>query len=109
MSSAKEDILARIRSSLEGVGPAPEPVRNYRRVSELTEEQTIDMLVGRLIDYKANVFFATPENISEVIAERLGEKSTYVVPEGWIRSGCPPIPPSVSTSPTPVAPSSPVA
>lgn len=40
------------------------------------------MLVGRLIDYKANVFFATPENISEVIAERLGEKSTYVVPEG---------------------------
>lgn len=82
MSSAKEDILARIRSSLEGVGPAPEPVRNYRRVSELTEDQTIDMLVGRLIDYKANVFFATPENISEVIAERLGEKSTYVVPEG---------------------------
>ena len=82
MSSAKEDILARIRSSLEGVGPAPEPVRNYRRVSELNEEQTIDMLVGRLIDYKANVFFATPENISEVIAERLGEKSTYVVPEG---------------------------
>ena len=82
MSSAKEDILARIRSSLEGVGPAPEPVRNYRRVSELTEEQTIDMLVGRLIDYKANVFFATLENISEVIAERLGEKSTYVVPEG---------------------------
>lgn len=82
MSSAKEDILARIRSSLEGVGPAPEPVRNYRRVSGLTEEQTIDMLVGRLIDYKANVFFATPENISEVIAERLGEKSTYVVPEG---------------------------
>ena len=90
MSSAKEDILARIRSSLEGVGPAPEPVRNYRRVSELTEEQTIDMLVGRLIDYKANVFFATPENISEVIAERLGEKSTYVVPEGldkkWLPS-----------------------
>ena len=82
MSSAKEDILARIRSSLEGVGPAPEPVRNYRRVSELTEDQTIDMLVGRLIDYKANVFFATPENISEVIAERLGEKATYVVPEG---------------------------
>ena len=82
MSSAKEDILARIRSSLADAPVAPEPVRNYRRVSELTEEQTIDMLVDRLIDYKANVFFANPENISEVIAERLGEKSTYVVPEG---------------------------
>ena len=108
MSSAKEDILARIRSSLEGVGPAPEPVRNYRRVSELTEEQTIDMLVGRLIDYKANVFFATPENISEVIAERVRSPPTWC-PRAWRRSGCPPIPPSVSTSPTPVAPSSPVA
>ena len=82
MSSAKEDILARIRSSLADAPVAPEPVRNYRRVSELTEEQTINMLVDRLIDYKANVFFANPENISEVIAERLGEKSTYVVPEG---------------------------
>ena len=74
MSSAKEDILARIRSSLADAPVAPEPVRNYRRVSELNEEQTIEMLVDRLIDYKANV--------SEVIAERLGEKSTYVVPEG---------------------------
>ena len=82
MSSAKEDILARIRSSLADAPVAPEPVRNYRRVSELTEEQTIDMLVDRLIDYKANVFHANKENISEVIAERLGEKSTYVVPEG---------------------------
>ena len=58
MSSAKEDILARIRSSLADAPVAPEPVRNYRRVSELNE------------------------NISEIIAERLGEKSTYVVPEG---------------------------
>ena len=82
MSSAKEDILARIRSSLADAPVAPEPVRNYRRVSELNEEQTIEMLVDRLIDYKANVFHANKENISEVIAERLGEKSTYVVPEG---------------------------
>ena len=56
MSSAKEDILARIRSSLADAPVAPEPVRNYRRVSELNEEQTIEMLVDRLIDYKANVF-----------------------------------------------------
>ena len=82
MSSAKEDILARIRSSLADAPVAPEPVRNYRRVSELNEEQTIEMLVDRLIDYKANVFHANKENISKVIAERLGEKSTYVVPEG---------------------------
>ena len=51
MSSAKEDILARIRSSLADAPVAPEPVRNYRRVSELNEEQTIEMLVDRLIVY----------------------------------------------------------
>ena len=33
MSSAKEDILARIRSSLADAPVAREPVRNYRRVS----------------------------------------------------------------------------
>ena len=50
MSSAKEDILARIRSSLAVAPVAPEPVGNYRRVSELNDEQTIEMLVDRLID-----------------------------------------------------------
>ena len=109
MSSAKEDILARIRSSLADAPVAPEPVRNYRRVSELNEEQTIEMLVDRLIDYKANVVHANKENISEIIAERLGEKSTYVVPEGLNMSGCRLTPLTASASPTPVAPSSPVA
>ena len=82
MSSAKEDILTRIRESLSDAPEAPTPVRNYRRVSELNREQTIEMLVDRLIDYKANVFNATESNIAEVIAERLGEKSRYVVPTG---------------------------
>ena len=75
MSSAKEDILTRIRESLSDAPEAPTPVRNYRRVSELNREQTIEMLVDRLIDYKANVFNATESNIAEVIAERLGENS----------------------------------
>ena len=82
MSSAKEDILTRIRESLSDAPEAPTPVRNYRRVSELNREQTIEMLVDRLIDYKANVFNATESNIAEVIAERLGENSRYVVPTG---------------------------
>lgn len=82
MSSAKEDILARIRTSLSDAPQAPEPVRNYRRVSNLSEQQTIEMLIDRLIDYKANVFEATEDTIAQVIAERLGETSRYVIPTG---------------------------
>lgn len=89
MSSAKEDILARIRTSLADAPVAPEPQRNYRRVSHLNQEQTIEMLVDRLIDYKANVFEATEANIADVIAERLGETSHYVVPVGLKRQWLP--------------------
>ena len=39
MSSAKEDILTRIRESLSDAPEAPTPVRNYRRVSELNRER----------------------------------------------------------------------
>ena len=47
------------------------------------------MLVDRLIDYKANVFEATEANIVDVIAERLGETSHYVVPVGLNRQWLP--------------------
>ncbi len=80
MSSAKEDILARIRTSLADAPVAPEPQRNYRRVSHLNQEQTIEMLVDRLVDYKANVFEATEANIADVIAERLGRPRTMWFP-----------------------------
>lgn len=59
---------------------APEPQRNYRRVSHLNQEQTIEMLVDRLVDYKANVFEATEANIADVIAERLGRPRTMWFP-----------------------------
>ncbi|MDO5749862.1 MAG: LUD domain-containing protein [Rothia sp. (in: high G+C Gram-positive bacteria)] len=82
MSDAKSVILGRIRSALSDGFTAPEPVRNYRRVSQISQEDTIEMLIDRLIDYKANVFQATEDTLASVIAERLGEKSTYVIPVG---------------------------
>ena len=68
-------------------------------MSELNREQTVEMLVDRLIDYKANVFNATESNIAEVIAERLGEKSRYVVPTGLNPEWLPRIPQPVCMSP----------
>lgn len=89
MATAKEDILDRIRASLADAPAAPEPVRAYRRVSQLDEQAKVEMLVDRLVDYKANVFEATEANIADVIAERLGETSRYVIPAGLNRDWLP--------------------
>lgn len=82
MSTAKEDILGRIRNSLSDHPTPAEPVRNYRRTGTLTREQTLEMLVDRLVDYKANVYHATEETIAAQIDELLKKASRYVVPSG---------------------------
>ncbi|MFW0120711.1 LutC/YkgG family protein [Rothia sp. CCM 9419] len=82
MSTAKEDILARIRASLSDNPQPAEPIRNYRRVSELSKEDTIEILVDRLIDYKANVYHETEESIVDRIDQLLEKASRYVVPTG---------------------------
>lgn len=82
MSDAKAEILGRIRASLWDKPQPAEPIRNYRRVSEKSEEEIIEILVDRLVDYKANVYRETAETISSRIAELLGKSSRYVVPAG---------------------------
>lgn len=89
MSTAKEDILGRIRSSLSDHPSPAEPIRNYRRTSKLSKEATLEMLVDRLIDYKANVFYATEETIAQRIDELLKDASRYVVPSGIKESWLP--------------------
>lgn len=82
MSDAKAEILGRIRASLADHPSPPAPVRDYRRTSDKSQEEIIEMLVDRLIDYKANVYHETEESIAERVGELLGKSSRYVVPAG---------------------------
>lgn len=82
MSDAKSEILGRIRSSLSDHPQPAEPIRNYRTVTDKSEEENLEMLIDRLIDYKANVYQETEETITERIAELLGKSARYVVPTG---------------------------
>lgn len=82
MSSAKAEILARLRSSLADQPQVPEPVRLYRRVSERPREEAVEMLVERLVDYRAHVYRETADTIADRIAQLLGRSSRYVVPRG---------------------------
>lgn len=79
--SAREEILERMRRALEGAGEAPEAPREYRRALD-PEVDIVEMLIDRLVDYKANVHHGVA-----AIAAALGDARRVVVPadlpEAW--------------------------
>ncbi len=80
--SAKEEILGRIRSALADAPAAEEVPREYRTSSEMTEEQLIDLLVDRLVDYKAGVDVIEAAQIPDFVAAKLDQASSVVYPHG---------------------------
>ena len=80
--SAREEILGRLRSALADQPPVPEVPRTYRHESGLSTEQLIDLLVDRLVDYKAGVAVVTEDELPGRIAALLAEAESYVVPDG---------------------------
>lgn len=87
--SAREEILERIRTALKDSPEAPEIPRKYRAASQLHEEALIELLVDRLIDYKAQVSVVEASEVPVRIAELLADADGYVVPAGldagWLR------------------------
>nr|WP_030441009.1 lactate utilization protein C [Actinoplanes subtropicus] len=84
--SSKDVILGRIRSALGPGLEAPAIPRNYRRDSDKPD---LDLLVERLVDYKAVVHRVTGGGIPAAILEILGA-GTVVVPPGLPTEWLPP-------------------
>ena len=80
--TAREDILARIRTALQDSPEAPQIPREYRSASGMGADQLIDLLVDRLVDYKAQVAVVPESEIPATIASLLEGARSYVVPEG---------------------------
>ncbi|HST85945.1 MAG TPA: lactate utilization protein C [Kineosporiaceae bacterium] len=99
--TAREEILGRIRTALAD-RPKPAPVeRDYRTSgapwtagdetgSATTNNQDavdtrLELLVDRLIDYRATVHRASPDTAADVIASALAERGAarIVVPDGF--------------------------
>src|SRR5690606_3340042 len=55
VSSAREEILARVRRANRVVTSDPEVVRGYRREGVLDAASVLDLLEERLVDYRATV------------------------------------------------------
>lgn len=80
--SAREEILDRIRTALKDAPEVPVIPRGYRASSQLEEAELIELLVDRLIDYKARVSIVDTADVPAKIAEVLAGAGSYVVPAG---------------------------
>ncbi|GAB3655215.1 LutC/YkgG family protein [Glycomyces tarimensis] len=72
--SAKEEILERMRRALDGVDAPPEVPRDYRRSLDAGTD-IVELLIDRLVDYKAEVHHGV-----DAIEAALGEAKQVVVP-----------------------------
>jgi L-lactate dehydrogenase complex protein LldG len=81
MTTAKDEILQRIRSALGPQRPAVEVPREYRP-ADPNAPGALDVFTDRLEDYKASVHRATAETAAEVIAGLLATAGRVVVPDG---------------------------
>jgi L-lactate dehydrogenase complex protein LldG len=86
--NARDEVLGRIASAYRA---APPPdlsyeviTRNYRTSSELSDEGLIELLIDRLVDYRALVRQCSPDDLATTIAAALAERGaqTVVVPPG---------------------------
>ncbi len=86
--SARDEVLARIRDA-HVVAPPPELAyddidRSYRTTSDLEPEALVELLVDRLIDYRALVRQCTADELPGTVAAALSERGirSLVVPSG---------------------------
>ncbi|MEU3555349.1 LutC/YkgG family protein [Streptomyces fragilis] len=74
-STARETVLGRIRDALALAGPGEVTVeRAYRTGRTLPGRERLELLTGRLVDYRAGVRTCTADRTAEAIAEALRER-----------------------------------
>lgn len=78
--NAKSEIMNRLRSSLADSPAAPEVPRAYRRTSSSSAEEVREMLVDRLVDYRASVHSASAAELPELLDSLID--GPVVLPEG---------------------------
>jgi L-lactate dehydrogenase complex protein LldG len=70
--SSRETILGRIRDAQTLAPPVPQPIpREYRTGRTLPDEERVELLVDRLVDYKAHVHRCTVAELPGALARVL--------------------------------------
>src|SRR5439155_11677590 len=85
--TAREEILDRLRTALDGAAEPPPVPRAYRRADDPAADR-LERLVDRLVDYKAAVSRCDPDALGATIATALAGVERLVVPSdvpaGWL-------------------------
>ncbi|MGO2633616.1 MAG: LutC/YkgG family protein [Galactobacter sp.] len=79
---AKADILARIRSALVDAPAEVEVPREYRRGSDMSQDELVELLVDRLVHYKAGVDVVPAEQVPGAVKQLLSSATSFVTPPG---------------------------
>ncbi|MEU4479042.1 LUD domain-containing protein [Micromonospora sp. NPDC023966] len=84
--TARDLILGRVRAALGDPRPAPTEVpRDYRPAGDADAD--VDVLVGRLTDYRATVHRCADTDVARVVDEALGGRQVVVppgLPRHWL-------------------------
>jgi L-lactate dehydrogenase complex protein LldG len=80
MTDARAEVLARLRTALDGAAPPPPVPRDYRRDDDSDPAERLDRLVDRLVDYKAVVTRCGPDELAGAISTALAGVGSVVVP-----------------------------
>jgi L-lactate dehydrogenase complex protein LldG len=90
--NAREEVLGRVRTALAG-GAAPAPVaRDYRTAGQprdLAADELLELLVDRLVDYRALVRRSTTSLVAASVVAALTERGArrIAVPQGILPAG----------------------
>jgi L-lactate dehydrogenase complex protein LldG len=98
MSSAKQEILERIRRAIPEAGATRESeyaaiARAYRQAGSLGDEERLDLLADRLHDYDAVVYHSAGAHLRDTIAQALsarGKRGLIIardLPQEWLPDG----------------------
>jgi L-lactate dehydrogenase complex protein LldG len=71
VTSAREEVLGRIRTALGEHRPEVRVPRDYRTADDRPAEELLDVLVDRLEDYKASVLRCGPDQVGATVAAAL--------------------------------------
>jgi L-lactate dehydrogenase complex protein LldG len=81
VSTAREEILGRVRRALADVEPDHEPVAGPRLAAR-PHAEVVDLFAERVEDYRAVVVRCTPQQVSREVAAALPAGASVVVPAG---------------------------
>jgi L-lactate dehydrogenase complex protein LldG len=83
VSSAKEEILARVRAALGPSPVAPEIPREYRSAGTLPRDGIVDLFCERVAEYQATVHRVPAAETAEVVRSILAGAARVGVPVGF--------------------------